>query len=271
VTNEVPGGGGADEEPIEETKDRAPKLLRVRDRAITAEDYEFLARRQPGVAITRCLAPRAQKEAGPGGAWLAGDPWLFGSLTRAPGHVNLIVVPDSEWADPRPEPPVSLIQDVIAALDPCREVTADLRVTGPRYLPIEVKVDVRVFTRARDLHLTSGLAEVQEEVRERVAAFLHPVRGGPGGTGWQVGQSLYLPDIYQAVRPRDEIGYLADLRMRPVTPPPYHLPPIGPGGNWNNDLLRPFPLPTAFAPQVKVTDYELICFSGTCEVTGEEE
>jgi hypothetical protein len=150
-------------------------------------------------------------------------------------------------------------------------VTADLRVTGPRYLPIEVKADVRVFKRARDMHLTSGLAEVKEEIRQRVAKFLHPVHGGVGAIGWQVGQSLYLPDIYQAVRPRDEIGYLADLRMRPVTPPPYHKPPVGPGGDWRNDVHRPFPIPDTFAPQIKVADYELICFSGTCEVSGEEE
>ncbi|MEU6716714.1 baseplate J/gp47 family protein [Nonomuraea sp. NPDC046802] len=271
VTNRVHGTDGVDEEPIEETKARAPLLLRTRDRAITAEDYEFLAMRVPGVAIARCLAPRAQDKAGPNGAWLAGDPWTFGSLIRAPGQVNLIVVPDFGTDDARPEPPVALVQDVIAALDRCREVTADLTVTGPRYLPIEVTADVRVFKRARDMHLTSGLAEVKEQIKQRVAAFLHPVRGGPGGNGWQVGQSLYLPDVYQAVRPRDDIGYLADLRLRPATPPPYHAPPIGPGGEWRGDTHRPFPLPSAFAPQVKVADYELICFSGSCEVTGEEE
>lgn len=266
VTNQVPGTGGVDEEPIEETKTRAPQLLRTRDRAITAEDYEFLARQVPGVATVRCLAPRTQDKDGPSGRWLKGDPWTYASILRAPGHVNLIVVPDLGVAEPQPMPPVVLVHDVIAALDPRREVTARLEVHLPRYLPVDVTVDVRVFKRAVDMHLTSGPAAETARVKERVAKFLHPVHGGPDGRGWQVGQSVHLPDMYQAIQPDTEIGYLADLRMRPVTPPPYHQT----GELWNNDLHRPVPLPAAYGPQVQVTDYELVC-SGSCDATGVEE
>lgn len=265
VTNPAPGTGGVDEEPIEETKGRAPQLLRTRDRAITAEDYEFLARQVPGVAIARCLAPRTQDKDGPSGAWLKGDPWTFASISRAPGHVNLIIVPHLDLAKP-PQPSVELVHDVIAALDPRREVTAQLEVHLPRYLSVEVTADLRVFTRAKDLLLTSGLEEEKKKLQSKVGAFLHPVHGGPGGRGWQVGQSVHLPDLYEAVRPDSEIGYLADLRMRPVTPPPYHQT----GEPWNNDLHRPIPLPTVFGPQVQVTDYELVCF-GSCKPTGVEE
>lgn len=266
VTNQVPGTGGVDEEPIEEAKARAPQLLRTRDRAITAEDYEFLARQVPGVAIARCLAPRAQDADGPSGKWLKGDPWTFASISRAPGHVNLIIVPDFGVAEPQPVPPVELVHDVIAALDPLREVTARLEVHLPRYLPIQVTADLRVFNRAVDMQLTSGFAAERENVTSKVTAFLHPVHGGPGGHGWQVGQSVFLPDMYEAVRPDSEIGYLADLRMRPVTPPPYH--PAG--ETWKNDLHRPVPLPETFGPQVQVTDYELVCF-GSCDVSGGAE
>ncbi|MFI0218843.1 baseplate J/gp47 family protein [Streptomyces lydicus] len=266
VTNPVPGTAGVDEEPIEETKAQAPRLLRTRDRAITAEDYEFLARQVPGVAIARCLAPRVQDNDGPSGTWLKGDPWTFASISRAPGHVNLIILPDLGKAEQQPAPSVELIHDVIAALDPRREVTAQLEVHLPRYLSIEVTADVRVFKRAMDMQLTSGLAAVQEKVRSDVTAFLHPVHGGPGGHGWQVGQSVYLPDLYEAVRPDSEIGYLADVRMRPVTPPPYHQT----GEAWNPALHRPVLLPTTFGPQVQVTDYELVCF-GSCTLTGAVE
>ncbi|TKK89557.1 putative baseplate assembly protein [Herbidospora galbida] len=267
VTNPVPGSGGTDEEPIEETKSRAPQLLRARDRAITAEDYEFLARQVPGVRIARCLAPRTQEKDGPAGRWLKGDPWTFAAISRAPGHVNLIVVPDLGLAEPQPTPSVALVQEVLAALDPRREVTALLQVHLPRYLPVEVTADLRVFRRAVDMQLAAGLEAEKERLRERVARFLHPVRGGPAGLGWQVGQSLYLPDMYQAVQPANEIGYLAGLQLRPVQVPPYHQ-----GGEaWNNDVHRPFRLPDALGPHVRVTDYELICFSGVCEIAGAEE
>nr|WP_062337183.1 baseplate J/gp47 family protein [Herbidospora sakaeratensis] len=268
VGNPVRGAGGVDEEPIEETKSRAPQLLRTRDRAITVADYEFLARQVPGVAVARCLAPRVQDQRHPNGAWQKGDPWTFAAISRAPGHVNLIVAPDLGLDEPQPKPPVALVQDVIAALDPRREVTALLQVHLPRYLPVEVTADLRVFKRAVDMQLApGGHAAETVRLRERVARFLHPVHGGPDGRGWQVGQSLYLPDMYQAVQPDSVIGYLADLRMRPVQRPPYH--PAGEA--WDQNVHRPFELPGGFGPQVRVTDYELICFSGTCTVTGAEE
>ena len=43
VTNVAPAFGGANEEPIEDTKRRAPQALQTRDRAVTASDYESLA------------------------------------------------------------------------------------------------------------------------------------------------------------------------------------------------------------------------------------
>ena len=59
VTNPLAAAGGPDEEPIEEALRRAPGLLKTRDRAITAEDYEYLAREaSPEVRIVRCLEPQ---------------------------------------------------------------------------------------------------------------------------------------------------------------------------------------------------------------------
>ena len=49
---------GSDEESIEDTKRRAPERLRNRDRAVTADDYEYLAREATtDVWKVRCLEP----------------------------------------------------------------------------------------------------------------------------------------------------------------------------------------------------------------------
>ena len=53
----APASDGADEEPIDDTLRRAPEQLKIRDRAVTADDYEFLAREASNdVVISRCLA-----------------------------------------------------------------------------------------------------------------------------------------------------------------------------------------------------------------------
>ena len=54
VENRTPAQGGVDGETVEAAKIRGPLALRTRNRAVTAEDYEHLARRAaPGVARVR--------------------------------------------------------------------------------------------------------------------------------------------------------------------------------------------------------------------------
>jgi Baseplate J-like protein len=43
VNNPGPGRGGADQESVEDAKRRAPDLLRIRSRAVTVNDYDYLA------------------------------------------------------------------------------------------------------------------------------------------------------------------------------------------------------------------------------------
>ena len=52
VTNLSPAVGGADPEDLEHAKLRAPEVLRARERAVTADDFEALAL-QASSAVTR--------------------------------------------------------------------------------------------------------------------------------------------------------------------------------------------------------------------------
>lgn len=257
VRNAVPGTGGEDEEPIAETKRRAPELLRTRNRAVTAEDYEQLVREvAPETGVVRCLEPRLHAEDN-GEVWRRGDPWRFAGLLRAPGVANLVLVPDLGPGAARPAPSPSLVHEVRRALDRRGDLTAHLHVTGPRYLPIRVHVDARIFRRAVDEGRIENAAEAYGDIARRVERFLHPVHGGAGGTGWEVGESVFLADAYQAIRPPDEIGYIASLQLEAMVPP-YHEPPMGPGGDWSPDE-RPLELADP-GPIVRLPDYELVCF-----------
>jgi hypothetical protein len=65
VQNRRAAEGGVDGEDIEGAKVRGPIVLRTRDRAVTMEDYEHLAREAaPEVARVRCVTAGEGAEAG---------------------------------------------------------------------------------------------------------------------------------------------------------------------------------------------------------------
>lgn len=262
VVNLASSFGGSDEEPIEETKRRAPEVLRNRHRAVTAEDYEYLAREATtDVAIVRCLEPRMNRAAGPGAppAWLKDDPWTFGALDRASGNVNLIIVPDYGAAEPRPQPNEDLVHEVQRYLDRRRTVTAHLVVSGPRYVPIKATVEVTVFQRAIDNGVVTSAAAVAATTQASITAFLHPTRGGREGLGWQMGQAVYIADLFKAIAPDDDVGFISKVAIEAQVPL-YHQPPLGPGGTWDDARERPFSLSLGLpGAAVRLTDYELVC------------
>lgn len=259
VNNLAASYGGSDEETVEDTKRRAPELLRNRYRAVTAEDYEYLAREATtDVVIVRCLPPRVHEADDPGGAWQKGDSWTFGDLDRSPGNVNLIVVPDHGPNEPRPEPTQELLREVLRYLDQRRDLTAHLNVTGPRYLPIRVVVAVSVWQKAITNGLITSTTEVVQEIEDKIEKFFHPVLGGLSGTGWQVGQHVFISDLYKTIMPSEDLGYISTLTVQAMVPA-YHDPPLGSGGPWNNNE-RPFTLDITPGASVRVADYELVCF-----------
>jgi predicted phage baseplate assembly protein len=258
VNNLGPAREGADEEPIEETMRRAPEELRIRYRAVTVDDYEFLAREASNdLTIRRCLPPRVHILDGPGAPppWRAGDPWEFGGLIRAPGTVNLVIVPNRGLEVPRPEPTQDQIRLVQGYLDARRDLTSRLEVVPPRYLPVIVNVEIMVWQQALDAG--ADRPGIEAETRNRIQAFLHPTRGGPGGTGWAVGQPVFTSDLFRALMPTEDLGYISVLQVKPDTPV-YHFPPMGPGGPYKGDIERPFALST-FSASVRLADYELVC------------
>jgi predicted phage baseplate assembly protein len=248
VTNFGPGLDGSDEEPIDDALRRAPEELKIRDRAVTADDYEFLAREATtDVAITRCLTPRMQgapSDPQP-------PPWQYAGINRVPGVVNLIVVPEQGTEVPRPEPTPDLVRDVEHYLDQRRDLTARLTVWGPIYMPIIVKADLLIWPQATNAGV--DLLAVEADTRSRIAAFLHPTRGGPTGTGWQVGQHVFSSDLFRAIVPSEDVGYISNLQIKPDTPPYF-------SGAAGADVpnLRPFSL-TELGTSVRVADYELVC------------
>ena len=220
VTNLGAAIDGADEESIEDTKRRAPEVLRNRYRAVTVEDYEYLAQEaSTEVKKVRCLAPRqlTQYDRIPEGATI-GDAWTYGGIDRSIGTVNVIIIPQAPASkpNPRPMPSAELLREVSDYLEERRPVTTKLHVTNPRYLPINVITEIRVWQRAFDNGLVRRedyQQKVSQEIRDKINLFLDPILGGVAGNGWEVGQEINISSLFEVIQPDPEVGFIADLKL----------------------------------------------------------
>ncbi|MFZ2498185.1 baseplate J/gp47 family protein [Methanosarcina sp.] len=248
VTNPWAGEGGMDEEDIEETKRRGPEQLRNRYRAVTVEDYEYLAKEaSQQVKKVRCLPPRLFTEYDSPKS-IIGKPWTFGGLNRDTGNINVIIIPDARLSDPTPIPHDELIQEVSDYLDEKRTITSKLCVNGPRYLPIKVTCKIKVWKQAVDNNLTPDPTDdkLKNDINGKIKEFLHPVVGGPEGKGWEVGQDITIETLFDYIKPSPDIGFISEIGFTALTPK--YKPPD-----------RPFAKVDLPSFYVKLADYEIIC------------
>jgi predicted phage baseplate assembly protein len=172
VANPFAADGGTDEETLAAAKLRAPQALKSHDRAVTAADYELLAREAGPVARAKAL-PLV-------------NPNFPG--TDVPGCVTVIVVPDV--ATPRPTPSPGLLRTVCAFLDQRRVITTELYVIGPTYSSVDIAIEVVAEADA-------DVAVVQQTVETAITTFLDPLHGGSDGLGWPFGGTVFFSDIYR--------------------------------------------------------------------------
>ena len=200
VGNPRRADGGRAQETLERAKMRGQAVLRLRDRAVTAEDYEFLAlRASSGVGRARCVQPRALHAAGADGERIP------------PGVVRVLLVPALGEAVSVPRPadlrvPARVRQEVQAFLDERRLLTTVLEVAEPNY--VYVSTDITLVPDPR-----ADADQVARAVRARLDEYLHPLRGGPNGTGWPFRRPLTLSDIYAQVQAARNVAFLLDARI----------------------------------------------------------
>ncbi len=193
VVNRVPAVGGADGETVQDAKVRGPVLLRARGRAVTAEDFEQLAAEvAPDAARVHCVAAADAADA---------------------QGVRLLVVPHLP-TDPLGrivredlDPPTETLARITAHLETRRLVGTRLVVEPPRYrwLTVVVSASARHPRRAED---------VRREVLAAVNEMLHPLRGGPDGTGWPFGRSVQSHEVAAALARLPGVDMSRDLSVQ---------------------------------------------------------
>ncbi|MCX4863193.1 putative baseplate assembly protein [Streptomyces sp. NBC_00257] len=195
VDNREAAGGGVDGETVENAKVRAPNILRVQERAVTAGDYEAIAREAaPSLRRVRCV-PAVAGEA---------------------GAVRVLVVPDAvvdQGGQLRFEqliPSDSVLSTVTARLDERRLVGTRLLVEPPAYQGVTVVA--RVVTNGGDAD------RVRADAIAALFGHIDPLRGGADGTGWPFGRPVQYGEIFAVLQGVRGVGLVDEVRLFPADP-----------------------------------------------------
>jgi predicted phage baseplate assembly protein len=194
VENREAAGGGVDGETVAEAKVRAPNQLRLQERAVTVEDYEYLAlQAAPSLARVRCLP--AGGEAGavrvlavPAAVADRGDRLRFEQL-----------VPSDE-----------VLAAVAGLLDERRLVGTRLVVAPPRYQGVTVVAKLV----APDVDVN----RVREDALDALYRYLNPLRGGAEGTGWPFGRPVQFGEIFAVLQRVPGVSVVEEIRLFPANP-----------------------------------------------------
>ena len=196
VVNHIDATGGIDAETIELAQMRAPQLLRARGRAVTADDYESLARLADSrVQRARCIQPTSESA-------------REGSLA---GQIYLLLIPKVNRPDTHITPAQlriveELRESVQRYLDDYRLLTVRLDIREPEYLWVAAKV---VAVPAANAHPE----RVQVDIERQLYRFLNPIMGGLDGNGWPFGRGLYPSDVYACLQGIRGIDFIKSLQL----------------------------------------------------------
>jgi predicted phage baseplate assembly protein len=165
--------------------------IRSRYRAVTAEDYEFLAREaSPRIGRALCLPPRD------GGA------------------VTLHVLPVVDSADehiPHDQlmPDEDLFGTVAHYLDERRTIGTTVQLLPAKLRGVSVVVDLQVAPSA-------NIERVEQDVAHALYVYLNPLIGGSThghGPGWPFGRPLNQGELYGVVHAIEGVEYVKILRV----------------------------------------------------------
>jgi predicted phage baseplate assembly protein len=190
VENRSAATGGVEGESVAEAAVRGPLVLRTRDRAVTAEDYEQLAREAaPEVARVRCV-PAADDEAGARVLVVPAVP------SDEAGRLNFAELKPSQQT----------LDRIVAYLDERRCLGARIVVEPPFYQGVTVVARVRA-RRGVDV------ADLTTRSVRALHGYLDPLYGGPDRDGWPFGRPVQAGEVYGVLQALRGVDIVEDVRL----------------------------------------------------------
>jgi hypothetical protein len=178
--------------PIEVRLREALDALDRRERAVTAAEFEALAKRADG-SVARSKAVVETRD----------TPNVFPDDQ----FVRVVVVPN-EPNDPAPRPSDAVRETVFSFLRARRLLTTRVQVVAPSYADVRLEVVV-----VRDALSLLPPDAVRLGVEAAIRTFLSPLSGGVDGTGWEFGRSVFRSELYQQIEGLPGIDHTRRLLM----------------------------------------------------------
>lgn len=199
VTNPTAATGGRTGETLEEALIRGPQELHSTERAVTAQDYEAIARRTSGaVARARAFSKAAVwRHATPGTVEVLLVPYV-GEDELGDGYLGAEVLHDRETEAAQ--------EEIQAALDERRPLGTACLVSWAQYKTVHVKV--RIVVR----HEESPEA-VKRRAEERLYRTISPLPTSANPSGWRFGEALRASHVFDMVLKEPGVRFADSVRL----------------------------------------------------------
>lgn len=199
VINLKPATGGRAAESLDNALRRGPQELHSLHRAVTARDFELIAKQSSGAvdrvhAFTKAML---WNHASPGTVEVLLVPYIPDEQ-RVKGWVRAEILRVHET-----EPARKQIQD---ALDERKPLGTTCLVNWVRYKPVEIRAQVEV-------HREEVPTAVRERVLQRLYRTITPLSSPPEGQGWSFGKPLTSWDIYKIIDEEPGVSSVSQVRM----------------------------------------------------------
>ncbi len=187
VTKLAAARGGVDSQTVQEARNRAALEIRTRHRAVTAQDYEFLA-----TDASPRVARAVQIEDGEPGVALG----ILPRVDPADRRLTLTeLTPDPE-----------LLDTVARHLNARKFAGSSVRLKPVRLRGVSVVVNLEASPRA-------DTEQIERRVSDALYAYLNPQIGGGLSEGWPFGRALNQGELYAVVHAVPGVEAVRILRL----------------------------------------------------------
>lgn len=201
VTNHEGAVGGTDAESLSETVLRVPKILRTRDRAVTAEDFEAIAiaAGEGRIARAHCIPP---------------------SGSRDIGKVRLLLVPNVEVHPDRLDRGLNpaeglrlepeLKEQIERYLNERKLLGVQVILQEPEYTRVSVQLEADLDPQYR---YATAEREIALQIQRALYRYLNPLTGGIANQGWTLGGILQPSDLLGICQKIPGVRHLGAVRL----------------------------------------------------------
>ncbi len=179
--------GGKDKVNTQNLLHNFQNTLKNIHRAVSLEDYEYLALHTPYTKLSKVKA------------YLDSDSYK--------NHITLILIPYSQ--EDKPQVNDITREKVMIYLDSKRLLTTSIGIKEAQYQ--EVNLDISIFSPKQNPEI------LEKKVTEVLNNYLHPITGGKESNGWSFGQDLYLWELYEIISSIKGVQNIEKLKINAKT------------------------------------------------------